>query len=99
MEFVISIRSVFFHDLFEDGLQYFIRGFSQTIHLRVVRCAFLMYYRIMCGEFSTKAIEKMTAFVADELYWTSKTTPEVFVNEFGGGHGCVIAKCLGLYPF
>ena len=74
LEFVIPIRSVFVHDLSEDGLQYFIRGFGQKVCLRVVRHAFQMYYHAMWGEFSNKAIEKMPALVVDELYSPSKTT-------------------------
>ena len=58
-----------------------------------------MYNCVVRGELEDKVIEKMPALVADELYWTSKTTPYVFVNEFGRGHGCVVMKCLGLYQF
>ena len=56
LEFVIPIGAVFVYDLFEDRLQYFVRGFCQSIRLRVVRRTFLMYYRVVRGELTDNVI-------------------------------------------
>ena len=99
LEFGVPIGPILVNDFLEDSLENLVCGLGQTVRLRVVRRAFLMYSRVVCGEFTNKGIEKMPALVSGELYWTFKTEPYVFVNGFGHGPDCVVAKCLGLYPF
>ena len=74
MQLVIPVGVVLVHDLFEDGLQYFIRGLGEAIRLRVVWRAFLMYNRVVHGELADKVIEKMSTLITDELDGASKTT-------------------------
>ena len=71
----IPIGVILGHDLFEDGLQYFICGLGQAVRLRIVWHAFLMYNRVVQGELADNVVEKMSTLITDELNRASKTAP------------------------
>mgnify|MGYP000314779080 FL=1 len=53
----------------------------------------------MCGELVDNVVEKMSPLIVDELYRASKPTPQMFINEFCRGRGCVVTEGLSLDPF
>ena len=85
MELVIPIAVVLVDDLFQDCLQDFVSRFHQSVCLRVVRCSFLMYDRVVRCKFPNDVIYKVPTLVTNSLDGASITAPEMFVHEFGRG--------------
>ena len=75
MEFGVPIGPILVYDFLEDSLENLVCGLGQTVRLRVVRRAFLMYHHVVRGELADNVIEKMPTLIADELDRASKTTP------------------------
>ena len=53
--------------------------------------AFLMNYGVMFGEIVDDYIQKMASLIGDELNRTTKTAPNVLIQEFGHGSRDVVA--------
>ena len=99
MQLRVPIRATVVDDLFQDILECFIRRLHETIGLWIMQHAFLMNYCVMFGEILDDRIQKMASLIADELDRTTKTTPNVLIQEFGQGSCSVVAQRFCLYPF
>ena len=57
----------------------------QSVCLRVVRCTFLVYDRVVRCKFPNDVIDDVPTLLTNKLDWESIPAPKMFVHEFGRG--------------